>query len=215
MVNYVIALEPEWVLFNKITKLKEKVKKIVGKQLYLGDEPHLTIFVGDFESCEKWLEGLKKLIKNKISGLTIEINRWDIFGNDVITQMKTLACGIEQKDYEKLRALQMMIVNYLLNHKTNVIIPRYSKIIDNIDETLKENIKKFGFPFIGDIWKPHFGIASFDEGEFKRVWNNIKDSCPIGKFSIKSVNIYELEKTEKLKIINKIRLKNVNNNTQN
>lgn len=206
---YVIALEPEKELYDKVNSIKLKARNLSGNQLYIDDPPHLTICLGIFKDYKIWRNGFSDLIeKIKVKNGSIEcyIDNWDIFSGDIITKKETLICKIKEPYQNELRILQAKISEFMLRFKDNQTLKRYENI-ENFDNIQKSNIEKYGFPFIGEIWIPHIGIASFDKDIFKEVYSKLKSSCPKGLYKFSFVNVYELDQaTEQLTIVQKFRI---------
>lgn len=205
-VIYVIALQPDNALFNNIKRLKSEAKKLVGDQAYLNDAPHLTLYLGYFDNFFGFDKELN-LATKKINGYLkkgIRIDGWVIFKDDVITKKQTLVCSITEEASGRLKEVQKIVVSIMKKYRKNIILKRYVQAYSGLGDIEKKNLDEYGFPFVGDIWKPHINIASFDKKAFAEVWENFKNECPKGGYNIDSLNIYKLdENEEKLRLIKK------------
>lgn len=194
--NYLITLCPQKELFDKINEIKNQAKEIVGDQLYLKDEPHITVYIGVFENDEFFNKlDLKKLNE-------IELDGWKVFRNDPITGNDTLTIGIVENS--KLRKFQENVVKDINKFRVGTI-KRYNQV-NGLTDTEEENLKKYGFPYVGDNWHAHLGIASFKPQDFNLFWEKIRGVEIKGKYEISSINLYELKEDESLTFIKKIEL---------
>ena len=218
MTAYVITLEPEFELFSKIKELKSIARELVGKQLYLDDEPHLTLYIGEFNEFNNWDKEFSELVKrikdnyitiNKENNkaIKIEIRGWQVFASDKVTNKNTLVCQLGDINIPTLRKIQEDVIICLNKYRKPDMLKRYKQAYENMDEILKENLNNYGYPFVGKIWDPHFGIASFDKRAFDSIWYKLKEKRPKGFYTISAINIYELNQdTEELNLIKKYQL---------
>jgi len=192
MTDYAILLEPDKKLAGKITGIKDEVRAIAGEQLYLKDPPHISLMcVGLNEPFpEEGFVGVVADIK-RIGKLSTGISGWKIFENDAITSNKTLVCSISHRYWHKLREVQDKVISFLNKHDIQAIA-RYIKVYENLPHKLRQNIDRNRFPFAGDIWEPHFGIASISPDAFKAVWERLRNKCPKGVYEINELSVYEL-----------------------
>lgn len=190
MTTYAIALEPEKSLYDKVLKLKDIAKSLAGKQQYLDDPPHVTIYVGDFKPKFNWEYSFAKII-DSINNVSVRVNGWHKFTSDPITKKDTLVCSIEPSD--QLKSVQSTVIEFLSKYKSPVLAARYKSVYNNLQKAYQENLDKYGFPFVGNVWKPHIGIASFSHEAFDKVWMHIKDKCPVGSYKIASINLFSVD----------------------
>ena len=149
-----IFIEPPKNKFNYLSKWKKIIKKKLGNQKYLSHPIHATIAV--FDINKKINEDFYKSLKNKMSlynKFRINITKPSIFYNDIISGGDTLFFGIRKN--RKLISFQKKILVHF--KKINKEIKK-----DNFFKNKKYqlNYEKFGFPFVGKDWIPHFTIAS-------------------------------------------------------
>ena len=208
MPTYVFTLEPADPLFNKIQKIKSVAQNLVGDQLYLSDPPHLTLYLGRFTSHQWWQDHLQTFINQINQEIYIPINSWHTFANDSVTGNDTLVCNIDPNSSSILWSIQQQLISLLHPFREPGLIQRYQHSYNELPEIFRKNLDQFGYPFVGDIWKPHLGIASFKHSVFGTIWEKIKDECPIGYHYFSSLVVYRLdESTEHLTLIAKYPLK--------
>lgn len=202
MPTYVITLIPEKKLCNIILNLKNKAKKIVGNQLYIDDLPHITLYIINVK--ESFFDDFEEKISLK--KFNIYISGWLNFLNDPITKKNTITFRIKKN--KEIDKYQKDIINLFDNIKKNVS-KRYKKMYPSLNKEFKNNIELYGYPFIGNIWKPHISIASFDKESFNKIYDNFKKIDINGSYYIDSLNIYKLDENKnKLKLLKRIKMVN-------
>lgn len=198
---YVITINPEPILFKKILAIKNAIKKEFGKQLYLDDDPHCTLYICKLNDETIFNDFYKKFQNLNVENFKINISDWLIFEKDPITFKKVLGCKLNNP---KLNNLQLEIVNFFQKYRKKEVIQRYKNV--NFSGELKNNLDKYGFPFVGEIWIPHISIGSFDEVVFDKIWQKFKGEYPKGDYYMNSIVIYKLNelnnKLTKIKEIN-------------
>jgi hypothetical protein len=203
---YVITLEPENKLKSKILSIKRAAKKAVGEQLYIDDVPHISVYLGNFNELNSLKAELSKLA-SKMKKLKISIDNFFVFENDLVTKKDTFVYTFKDQDKKLLSKVQDKVVKILNPFRTKEILERYQKENESFSSIFKENIDKYGFPFVGNIWIPHMTIASFDKERLNKIKEMLIKSAPKGSFYLDSLVLYEIRgKNEKLYIKKKYRL---------
>ena len=199
MIKLGVFILPNKYLKLKIIRYKKLIKKNYGNKKYLSHPPHCTLCV---------LYVSKDLIKNiKKEKLVIGKNRrqfkvksYDIFYNDPITKGNTIIFKIEKNNF--LKKLQLSILNnlqkYILKTRKNF---KTSK--------MKENFRKYGYPFVNINWKPHYTVASLSkkikEKNFLKLFTNHKKDKYVFQ-KVNKVYFYQIKKNQhKLICIKKIK----------
>lgn len=139
---------------NKILSQKKVVKKKFGHQIYLKHPVHLTLFTLNIKKISE-LKNIYMNDKDKQSKpFSIFITRPGIFYNDPLTGGHTFFHHIKKnKKISEIQLKHLKKINKKLNVFKNNI-----KLFKN--DILKNNYKKYGFPFVDKIWVPHTTIAS-------------------------------------------------------
>ena len=131
------------------------------KNKYLNHLVHSTIYV--FETDEINLDSLIEIfgsLRNDLTPVSTQINKWRVFEDDVLTGLNTLCLEIElSKD---LFNLQMNIVNSFLEF-------HLKKPNTDFEGLLKESYNQYGYPFVGEHWIPHITIGSLDIDKKKKT----------------------------------------------
>lgn len=186
MIKLGIFILPNNKLKKEIIILKKKIKIIYGNIKYLDHIPHCTLYVINISKKFINLIKTKKIYKFNFKTKYI-IEKFDVFYNDPITKGNTLILKIKKNAF--LSNLQKKIISNLKENK--IIIPK-----NYIDKKMNNNFKKFGYPFVGSNWKPHFTLASFAKSLNHQKFINSYKRKRI-KFYTQSVNyiyFYEIKK---------------------
>ena len=161
---------------RRILSEKNKVKKKFGNQIYLKHPVHLTLFtitINKITVLKNLYKNLQRILKQNT--ITIQINKSGAFLNDPLTNGHTLYYGIKNnKSLFKTQIKHLKIINKKLSvTKKNINLFK--------NKTLKNNYKKYGFPFAGKIWVPHITVAS--------IKNITKDHIFIKRFLKSKINL--------------------------
>ena len=166
----VIYIKPDDLFNNIIFDFKRKIIKKYKYHLYAEHEPHCTIISSKKISLKNLQKNLIHNLK-KIKKFKIKIDRTDIFFNDPLTKTNTLFFNIYKN--ENLFKLQKTVVKSL----------NFKKNIDLFEDNLKLNktnlisYKKYGYPYVGKHWIPHFSVASINcrrNSQFTKSFLNYK-----------------------------------------
>ena len=188
-----IFIEPNYKLNNNILYWKKKIKEKIGNQIYLKHPPHMTLFTLNTKRLtDKSILSIKKLVKEHTS-FELFIKKPSIFFNDPLTKGQTLHYSLKANG--KLKILQKK----LLNLCKNLIINRLKK--NKLKGLMKANFTKYGYPFYGNSWNPHFSIASINQNKNSEIVKNfLKKNIDI-KFTVKKISLWYIkgDKHKKLK----------------
>tara|TARA_B100000029_G_scaffold507570_1_gene592484 strand:- start:670 stop:1266 length:597 start_codon:yes stop_codon:yes gene_type:complete len=151
--NIALFILPNESLNKEIILWKQKASIIKLQQMYNNHPPHMTIINLNINSLSNVIQELTKLFST-IKKFKIEVNKSDVFYNDTATNGgHTLY--FKSKPNDSLYSLQLKIAEKLIQYK----IKSDSKYNFN-KINLINNYNKYGFPFIGNVWIPHFTITS-------------------------------------------------------
>ena len=114
------------------------------------------------------------------------IDRKDIFYDDIFTGGHTSFYGIRKNS--NLNALQLSLANVLKVYKNEDKPPE--KIIK--DRRLYDSYLKYGFPFIGEHWIPHFSIASLKIEKSDIFFQKFLSNQNIYKIYIKQISVWHV-----------------------
>ena len=156
--SFAVFLQPLGALELEIENWKNKVEKVYPNQPFTCHPPHLTLINLEVINEIASIETIIKQIEN-IKPFKIQINSTAVFWNDELTGGHTLHFEVNKNS--ELYRLQKKVAYALYPGKKIINPPDY--ILKNND--LLNSFNKFGFPFIGHHWIPHFSISSIKKGK--------------------------------------------------
>ena len=181
-----IFIEPNNQLKKYIVKWKNKINKKFTSTKLTSHPPHSTIYYANLTTNKDILEVLNKISK-KTNSFKISVKRTLIFYDDKLTGGDTMCLLINKN--KKLFQLQKKIAeNLKLFIKKNTDIN--SKLTG---KHLIASQRKYGYPFVGNHWLPHFTIGSIkskrNSNEFKKfVEEKIKYMNNVSHISVWKVS---------------------------
>ena len=174
---------------NKILNQKKIVKKKFGNQIYLNHPVHLTLFTLHIKKINE----LKRIyINNKdkeSKPLYVSLTKPGIFYNDPLTGGHTFFHYIKKN--KRITEIQM---RHLKKINNKLFVGKKNKnLFKNND--FKKNYKKFGFPFVGNIWVPHTTVASIKNLKInnKYIKKFLSEKIKL-KCAIKEIKFYKIIK---------------------
>ena len=184
---------PPYKLKNKIIILKRNIEKQYGNQIYLNHIPHLTLFTLEIDKLKLLKDKIYNFQSNYYNNRKIKIktNKIEYFLNDPLTNGNTQYISINKNN--KLNELQLYLIN---NFKNLQAIKKRKK--NNFKNTLlNKNFIKFGYPYIGKIWIPHFTICSFNKKyNINEIISNNKKYKIKQSFEVNKVSIFKISKNK-------------------
>ena len=172
----------------KILSYKKKVKKKFGTQPYLSHPPHCTLFTMNVSNqILKFKKNFKSInIKSNYKN-TLLIKKTGIFANDPITSGKTIYFKITKTSF--LQSLQLELLKSFIKFNNN------KRKIKFKFSWMNKNNKKYGYPFVGKTWIPHFTVASLvNVNKDKKFIKNFLNKKIKSDELIKKIYIYKINK---------------------
>jgi len=203
MAAQVIALIPDEVLYGRINALKVEVFSQVGEQLYVKDEPHVTLGVVNVNESGNWYDSLEQKTRSlRLKPARLCMDDWILFKDDVITNRHTVACGFDEACVAELKKIQLSVFDAVSFFKQERVVDRYEKMYGSLPSIMRQNVDTYGYPFVGDIWRPHVSVAAIERTQFESVWLDLKQKFPCGQYGVKSLRVYDLnEETDEIRCV--------------
>lgn len=188
MTKYALFLEPDRALSHYIDQIKKKVENFLPLQPYCNHPPHCTLIFTCLRAPELAIKELKALFALQ-TPIIASVNRPLCFYDDVCTGGHTMTLAIEEEN-GLMHALQSKLATALRAYVDFSKIPAPSGFLNR--KPFKESYEKYGFPFVGGHWIPHFTIASLKVKKtdpFLLDLMNLKFSfeCAFSNFSLVEV----------------------------
>ena len=194
-----IFIEPNHELKTYINKWKKKINKNFISSKLTSHPPHSTIYYANLVKDKDVLKILKTTLKT-INSFKISIKKTLIFYDDKLTSGDTMCLLINKN--KRLFQIQKKIAKNL-----KFFIKKNSNKNSQLNnKVLLTSMRRYGYPFVGNHWLPHFTISSIknkrDSNEFKQfVEEKVKFENIINYISIWKIfgNKHILIKRFKLK----------------
>jgi hypothetical protein len=197
MKTFVFTLIPGTEVCEKIWVIKQNAHKILGDQLYLLHPPHITLYLGVFD--ESFLENISDFVKNNLEDFrNVKLSTSGVFSypKDPITGLVTVYLRVEENNM--LHNIQQKLYHALVPYKKREVPSLYVEVWKNLSIETQEKILEQGYAFMGNIWKPHLSIASFEENVWKEGERLAKEQNISGSLYLSTFCIYELTKSKEM-----------------
>lgn len=180
-------IEPLGDALREITEGKKGLTEAFGSTRYSDHPPHLTILTGYYPVQEEWLGSAAQSLSG-LRGLEIRVTGPHVFFDDVQAGGgHTLALKVERED--PLVRLQIEVAERISKDRKKVRSDLFSKGV------LGESFERYGFPFVGTHWIPHFTLACLPvvrshpriEGFLKRPFS--------AKFFVDKITVWEISES--------------------
>ena len=194
-----IFIEPNKELKAYINKWKKKINKKFIKSKLTSHPPHSTIYYANLIKDEDILKVLEATLKT-VNSFKIYVNKTLVFYDDALTGGDTM-CLLVNKNNKLFQIQKKIVENLKFFIKKNSNSNRKFT-----NKALSTSVKKYGYPFVGKHWMPHFTISSIinkrNTSEFKQfVKEKVKFTNNINFISVWKItgNKHILIKRFKLK----------------
>ena len=184
-----IFILPKGDLRSELVRWKERVKDELPNQPYATHPPHMTLINLEVRNEE---EGIATVLafSSSIDPFQISVKRTDVFWDDVATGGHTLFFGIEKND--ALFALQQLVADALLGCKKNGPVPDYS----TKSKQFLKSYYRYGFPFVGDHWIPHFSVSSLRTEKTHPIITKFLSTTKQFKFITNQISLWRVNGDE-------------------
>jgi hypothetical protein len=183
MAEYFFALIPEKRLYDKILEAKSWVMRRYGRQTYLSDLPHLTLYVFSATRAPKPGE----LGADRMKKIRATISGWQLFLADRVTAKSTIGFAVEKRP--ALENAQLKCVR-----SAKGIISgspaRYNHI--QFSEIEKKNMEDYGYPYVGKNWIAHLSLCSLDSGHVQDIKKGIDIRNIMGDYCLDRLCLFRL-----------------------
>ena len=172
-------------LKNNIESIKSYFSYRSQKNKYLSHLAHMSIYVFDIHPT-KLTEILQEFenLQKKLLSQRSQITNWRVFENDILTSLNTLCLEIELTN--DLNQLQENVVKTLSKFNIN-------EIKNSFKGDFKLSYEKYGYPFVGKHWVPHFTIGSL-EIDIKKISKYSEGLFKFSKeFEINNLCLFEIK----------------------
>jgi hypothetical protein len=185
-----VGIEPVSYVKDGILQIRSYISKKTGID-YQGEPcPHITLLINNYFHFND-LDGLPNVAGGTRS-LYIETDGIRYFHHPEADKVIVRASVIKTP---VLQQLQEDVADACKVRDGNLMKDVMEELPGfEYDGQEAENNRKFGFPYVGDNWKPSIGIAVVDPDrikEFQGVWDDIGNLCSECKFPLMDLTLYE------------------------
>ena len=173
-----IALEPDDGFARLVHGYKERLRGRVGEQVYLDHPPHMTLYSSVFPEGAD-LSGPLRQIAGRLTAPQVAIRGWHVFEADQLTGNHTLVCNVTEESRVLLRRIQQAAIDVAAPLRDRQAARAcYGESWDRLSDQQRANVERFGFPFVGPIWRPHVTVASVRPEDWEAAWAELEGSPP-------------------------------------
>ena len=183
-----VSIDPPEDVEANIQKLRKFIVTRAGHFPYYEKHPaHVTIINNTFASVYEVDKRLVQIAKS-VKPFPAVIEGVHAFTEDPITKSTTLVYKLEKS--KPFQDIQKKLFEYIAPLRTE---DQEKWLLENnpkMPAGMKDNVKKYGFPFGPDEYIPHASIGSYPTGKHKEIWKKAQEFDKTKKWAVKSVNLY-------------------------
>jgi 2'-5' RNA ligase len=195
-----LSLDPDPKIGSLLVRYKERVKQLVGQQLFVDHPPHVTAYLANFPAQTVVVDAAARLAKELVAP-EISVVGWHVFPGDQLTGNHTLVFQFDEATQRKLRAIQRRVIELLAPIRHCAASKRrYRSRFTNLLEVEKQSVEECGFPFVGGNWHPHLTVASVRPDDWSPVAANVLTETPRIIGSCGSITVYRLAGAEPIPV---------------
>lgn len=187
-----VAFEPDEATARQVDVYKDRVRELVGDQLYLSDPPHMTLYLAMYGDADQMIDSARKCAQ-QIAAPQFAVSGWHTFYGDPLTGRNTLVLDFSEADRRRLRQTQVEIVSALATNRDAVAtLERFRSRWSSLSRGEQEACCRWGFPYVGDGWHPHLTIASIDPHDWHAIESTLLRETPKGVVRCRRLQVFQL-----------------------
>ena len=188
-----VFILPKGEFESELLSWKEKINQFYPNQPYTEHPPHLTLINLQVTNEERAVNAILAL-SGSVLGLELNINHTSVFWNDIATNGHTMYFGLREN--KELFYLQKIIADTLSSFVRKTQAPKF--LLKNKDYL--NSFNKYGFPFVGDHWIPHFSVSSPHIDYSDPIIKEFLSSENIFSFSVNKVSLWHINGDEHINV---------------
>jgi hypothetical protein len=150
-----VFIEPAGKLRAFLSLWKGRVSRDLGPQPYLNHPPHGTLWCSAVRDTGRWALDVRAAV-SRLVPFALRTSGPMVFWDDAPAGGHTLA--LRAASSGPLRRLQMAVAAASAAHVDGRKAPRLPGPLRR--EPFESSRRRYGFPFVGEHWIPHFTLAS-------------------------------------------------------
>lgn len=156
--RYAVFVEPVGELREFLREQKARIESQLPGQTYCSHPPHSTLIHGAFDNIREWQAELCAGVSD-LQPFDLVCSDMQVFYDDALAGGgHTVAVRADRS--AALAELQLIAAGVLAGHAA--LESATSEI--EWQDPMKTSVERYGFPFVGEHWIPHFTIASLQVG---------------------------------------------------
>lgn len=180
-----VFILPKGDLKSELIRWKERVRNEYPDQPYTAHPPHMTLINIEVINEKDGLDVISAF-SSCVGSVHISVNRTDVFWDDITTSGHTLFFGIEKN--KSLFSLQKSLAEALFPVKKN--LPLQNNLTSN--KQFLESYNKYGFPFIGEHWIPHFSVSSMQTEKTHPIIEDFLSTSKEYNFTANQISVWRV-----------------------
>ncbi len=154
--QYALFIEPQGGVREHILAQKEIVRQDCENPVYCSHPSHCTLIVGRYHSPKGWLGVLRRVVR-AVPSFGVQVRGYQVFYDDLLAGGgHTVVVRVEPSP--ALLRLQRGVAGVLALEQDEEFTAEKINMFST--EPLRLSYRRYGFPFVGSHWIPHFTIAS-------------------------------------------------------
>ena len=189
MTAVAIFIEPQGELKTSLLTWKKKVEEELPGQPYCSHPPHCTLIHANVKGEDLVGERICQA-QPRLFPFQVQVSGTDVFWNDTATGGHTLYLKISPSS--ELLDAQLRLAEVI----RPAVLPKKVPVFVENNQNLKNSYEKYGFPFVGSHWIPHFSIASLRTERSHPLITDFLSWQPVYEFTIGELTLWRIESDE-------------------
>jgi len=189
MTAVAIFIEPQGELKTSLSIWKKKVEEGLPGQPYCSHPPHCTLMHADVKG-EGLVDERICQAQGSLSAFQVQVSGTDVFWDDAAIGGHTLYLKITPSS--ELLDVQLRLAEAI----SPAVLPKEVPAFVENNQNLKNSYKKYGFPFVGSHWIPHFSIASLRTERSHPLITEFLSWQPVYELTIGELTLWRIESDE-------------------
>jgi broad specificity phosphatase PhoE/2'-5' RNA ligase len=187
-----LALEPDEATWQLVASCKDRVRQLVGDQLYLDDPPHVTLYLASFGDVGEALSAIAS-VAQELSVPRASLAGWHAFEADALTGLNTLVLDFDEASKRKLQSLQQSVLESVAGLRdVAASAERFAPRLKSLAVEQRRAARDTGFPYVGEGWHPHLTIASIRPEDWPAATRELLRRRPHHAVEFSHLVVYEL-----------------------
>jgi len=183
-----VSIDPPEDVTAKIQKLRKFIVTRAGHFPHFEKHPaHVTLINNTFSSVYEVDKKLVEIAKST-KPFAVKIEGLHVFQEDPIMKLNTLVYKVEKS--KPLQDIHKKLFGTIAPLRTEDQEKRLLENNPKMPAGMKENVKKYGYPFGPDDCLFHASIGSYTTEKHKEIWNKAQEFDSTKKWAVTSINLY-------------------------